>query len=136
MAQTKRALISVSDKSGVTELARGLAELGIEIVSTGGTAALLRKAGIEVREVADLTGFPEIMDGRIKTLHPGVHGGLLPGESEAVLTFAYPGGSPNEIAWMQETVTGVVNDRCADEGHRQPSVADMPPAALELLGLT
>ena len=66
----------------------------------------------------------------------GVHGGLLPGESEAVLTFAYPGGSPNEIAWMQETVTGVVNDRCADEGHRQPSVADMTPAALELLGLT
>ncbi|HKK02563.1 MAG TPA: bifunctional phosphoribosylaminoimidazolecarboxamide formyltransferase/IMP cyclohydrolase [Gammaproteobacteria bacterium] len=88
MAQTKRALISVSDKSGVTELARGLAELGIEIVSTGGTAALLRKAGIEVREVADLTGFPEIMDGRIKTLHPRVHGGLLGrrGTDEAVMS--------------------------------------------------
>ena len=77
MAQIKRALISVSDKSGVTELARGLAELGVELVSTGGTATVLRQAGLKVRDVSELTGFPEIMDGRVKTLHPRVHGGLL-----------------------------------------------------------
>jgi phosphoribosylaminoimidazolecarboxamide formyltransferase / IMP cyclohydrolase len=88
MAQIKRALISVSEKRGVAELARGLAELGIELLSTGGTAALLRGAGLEVRDVAELTGFPEIMDGRIKTLHPRVHGGLLGrrGTDEAVMT--------------------------------------------------
>lgn len=77
MAQIKRALISVSDKRGIAEFAHGLAELGIEIVSTGGTASALRAAGLRVRDVAELTGFPEIMGGRVKTLHPGVHGGLL-----------------------------------------------------------
>ena len=77
MAQPRRALISVSDKHGVADLARGLVELGFEIVSTGGTAALLRKAGLDVLDVSQLTGFPEIMDGRVKTLHPKVHGGLL-----------------------------------------------------------
>jgi len=66
----------------------------------------------------------------------GVHGGLYPGESEAVLTFAYPGGSPDEITWLRETVTGVVADRCANEGGREPSVADMVPAAVALLGLS
>jgi hypothetical protein len=64
----------------------------------------------------------------------GVHGGLYPGDSEAVLTFAYPGGTPDEILWLRETVTGVVADRCANEGGREPSVADMVPAALALLG--
>jgi phosphoribosylaminoimidazolecarboxamide formyltransferase/IMP cyclohydrolase len=73
----RRALISVSDKTGLIELAQGLAAAGVELVSTGGTAALLAAQGLAVREVADLTGFPEIMDGRVKTLHPGVHGGLL-----------------------------------------------------------
>ncbi len=73
----RRALISVSDKTGITELARALAALGVEILSTGGTARLLRDAGLPVREVADYTGFPEMMDGRIKTLHPKIHGGLL-----------------------------------------------------------
>jgi phosphoribosylaminoimidazolecarboxamide formyltransferase / IMP cyclohydrolase len=73
----RRALISVSDKNGVTELARALAARGVEILSTGGTASLLRTARLPVREVADYTGFPEIMDGRIKTLHPKIHGGLL-----------------------------------------------------------
>ncbi|MGD9827424.1 MAG: bifunctional phosphoribosylaminoimidazolecarboxamide formyltransferase/IMP cyclohydrolase [Hyphomicrobiaceae bacterium] len=73
----RRALISVSDKSGVVELATELVSRGVEIVSTGGTATLLREAGLEVRDVADLTGFPEMMDGRLKTLHPKVHGGLL-----------------------------------------------------------
>ena len=77
MSKIRRALISVSDKRGVVEFARGLVELDIEIVSTGGTAALLRAEGIAAREVAELTGFPEIMEGRVKTLHPLIHGGLL-----------------------------------------------------------
>src|SRR5437660_3034306 len=72
-----RALLSVSDKSGLVEFARALAGHGIELVSTGGTAKALAAAGLTVRDVADLTGFPEMMDGRLKTLHPKVHGGLL-----------------------------------------------------------
>jgi len=72
-----RALLSVSDKTGLVELARALARFGIELVSTGGTAKALAAAGLAVRDVAALTGFPEIMDGRVKTLHPRVHGGLL-----------------------------------------------------------
>ncbi|MBN9265771.1 MAG: bifunctional phosphoribosylaminoimidazolecarboxamide formyltransferase/IMP cyclohydrolase [Hyphomicrobium sp.] len=72
-----RALISVSDKRGVVELARRLAASGVEILSTGGTASALKAAGIRVKDVADHTGFPEMMDGRLKTLHPKVHGGLL-----------------------------------------------------------
>jgi phosphoribosylaminoimidazolecarboxamide formyltransferase/IMP cyclohydrolase len=77
MARVRRALISVHDKRGVVELARGLAALGVEILSTGGTAKLLADAGIPVRQVSDYTGFPEMLDGRVKTLHPKVHGGLL-----------------------------------------------------------
>ncbi|MBE0598618.1 MAG: bifunctional phosphoribosylaminoimidazolecarboxamide formyltransferase/IMP cyclohydrolase [Desulfuromonadales bacterium] len=77
MAVIKRALISVSDKAGLVELARGLSEFGVEILSTGGTAKLLREAGLEVKDVSEFTGFPEMLDGRVKTLHPKVHGGLL-----------------------------------------------------------
>lgn len=77
MPKNIRALISVSDKTGVVEFATTLQQLGAEIISTGGTARTLREAGLQVRDVADITGFPEIMDGRIKTLHPRVHGGLL-----------------------------------------------------------
>lgn len=73
----KRALISVSDKEGVVDFARALQEKGIEIVSTGGTARVLKEGGVEVTDVSDYTGFPEMMDGRVKTLHPKVHGGLL-----------------------------------------------------------
>src|SRR5919107_1103467 len=72
-----RALLSVSDKTGLAELGRALARHGIELVSTGGTAKALRDAGLAVRDVAELTGFPEMMDGRVKTLHPMVHGALL-----------------------------------------------------------
>ena len=72
-----RALLSVSDKTGLVELGQALAAAGVELVSTGGTARTLREAGLEVRDVSDLTGFPEMMDGRVKTLHPVVHGGLL-----------------------------------------------------------
>jgi phosphoribosylaminoimidazolecarboxamide formyltransferase / IMP cyclohydrolase len=77
MQKIERALISVSDKAGVSEFARGLASLGVEILSTGGTAHLLRERGLKVREVADFTGFPEMLDGRVKTLHPRIHGGIL-----------------------------------------------------------
>src|SRR5258706_8113876 len=82
-----RALLSVSDKQGLVELARGLAARGVELLSTGGTAQALRNAGIAVREVSAYTGFPEIMAGRVKTLHPRIHGGLLGrrGIDEAVM---------------------------------------------------
>ena len=73
----KRALISVSDKNGIIGFARGLSDLGIEIISTGGTAALLKKEGVPVELVSEVTGFPEILDGRVKTLQPAIHGGIL-----------------------------------------------------------
>ncbi len=73
----KRALLSVSDKTGIVDLGKSLASHGVELVSTGGTATALRAAGLDVRDVSELTGFPEMMDGRVKTLHPMVHGGLL-----------------------------------------------------------
>jgi AICAR transformylase/IMP cyclohydrolase PurH len=73
----KRALLSVSDKAGLSELGAALARHGVELVSTGGTAKALRDAGLAVMDISDLTGFPEMMDGRVKTLHPKVHGGLL-----------------------------------------------------------
>jgi len=73
----RRALLSVSDKAGLVDLGKALGARGVELVSTGGTAKTLREAGLEVRDVSDLTGFPEMMDGRVKTLHPMVHGGLL-----------------------------------------------------------
>ena len=73
----RRALLSVSDKTGLVALGQALSERGVELVSTGGTARTLREAGLDVRDISDLTGFPEMMDGRVKTLHPKVHGGLL-----------------------------------------------------------
>ena len=73
----RRALLSVSDKTGLIELATRLAAVKIDLLSTGGTASLLRGAGLSVTDVADVTGFPEIMGGRVKTLHPKIHGGLL-----------------------------------------------------------
>jgi phosphoribosylaminoimidazolecarboxamide formyltransferase/IMP cyclohydrolase len=83
----RRALISVSDKSGIVEFARGLREAKVELLSTGGTFRLLREAGIDAVEVADYTGFPEMMDGRVKTLHPKIHGGILArrGQDEAAM---------------------------------------------------
>ncbi|MEX2353421.1 MAG: bifunctional phosphoribosylaminoimidazolecarboxamide formyltransferase/IMP cyclohydrolase [Gammaproteobacteria bacterium] len=87
MAVVKRALVSVSDKSGIIEFCRELTNLEIEILSTGGTAKLLLEQGIKVRDVSEYTGFPEMMDGRVKTLHPKVHGGLLGrrGQDDAVM---------------------------------------------------
>ncbi len=77
MLKIKRALISVSDKTGLDELVKTLAKFGVEIISTGGTARRVRELGVSVREVSDYTGFPEMLDGRVKTLHPVIHGGLL-----------------------------------------------------------
>lgn len=77
MAKVERALISLTDKSGIEDFAGELAGLGIELLSTGGTAKKLREAGLTVKDVSDFTGFPEMLDGRVKTLHPKVHGGIL-----------------------------------------------------------
>ncbi len=91
MAQITRALISVSDKTGVLEFAQELARYNVEILSTGGTARMLRDAGLTVKDVSEFTGFPEMLDGRVKTLHPKVHGGLLGMRS-----------NPEHVAKMQE----------------------------------
>ncbi|HAI69946.1 MAG TPA: bifunctional phosphoribosylaminoimidazolecarboxamide formyltransferase/inosine monophosphate cyclohydrolase, partial [Gammaproteobacteria bacterium] len=88
MSSIQRALISVSDKSGIVPFAQALIEQNVEILSTGGTAKLLAEKGIAVKEVSDYTGFPEMMAGRVKTLHPKIHGGLLGrrGIDEAVMS--------------------------------------------------
>ncbi len=98
MAGIERALISVSDKTGVIEMAKGLAALGAEILSTGGTAKALREAGVAVTDVAAYTGSPEILDGRVKTLHPKIHGGLLGRRSV-----------PTHVAQMQEHGIGPID---------------------------
>jgi phosphoribosylaminoimidazolecarboxamide formyltransferase/IMP cyclohydrolase len=77
MGKIERAIISVTDKSGIVEFAKSLSDLGVQILSTGGTARALREGGLSVTDISDYTGFPEMMDGRVKTLHPKVHGGLL-----------------------------------------------------------
>jgi phosphoribosylaminoimidazolecarboxamide formyltransferase/IMP cyclohydrolase len=77
MSKMQRALISLTDKSGIEEFAGQLQGLGVEILSTGGTAKKMRENGIAVKDVAEFTGFPEMLDGRVKTLHPKVHGGIL-----------------------------------------------------------
>ena len=83
MAKIQRAILSVTDKTGLAEFARKLAGLGVELVSTGGTAKQLRDAGISVKDISELTGFPEMLDGRVKTLHPKVHGGILHRRSDS-----------------------------------------------------
>ena len=75
--KVRRALISVSDKSGIVQFAKSLADMGVEIISTGGTAKALKEGGLNVIGIEEVTGFPEMMDGRVKTLHPKIHGGLL-----------------------------------------------------------
>jgi phosphoribosylaminoimidazolecarboxamide formyltransferase/IMP cyclohydrolase len=77
MIPVRRALISVTDKAGIVDFAQGLKELGAHVLSTGGTAKLLREKGVEITDVSDYTGFPEMLDGRVKTLHPKIHGGIL-----------------------------------------------------------
>ncbi|PLX88154.1 MAG: bifunctional phosphoribosylaminoimidazolecarboxamide formyltransferase/inosine monophosphate cyclohydrolase [Desulfuromonas sp.] len=99
MAVIKRALVSVSDKAGIVELARELNGFGVEILSTGGTAKMIRDAGIPVKDVSEFTGFPEMLDGRVKTLHPKVHGGLLGlrDNQEHVATMAEHGIEPIDL---------------------------------------
>ena len=94
-----RALISVSDKTGLIELSRALAGFGVELISTGGTANMLRAAGLKVRDVAEVTGFPEMMDGRVKTLHPNIHGALLAlrDDDEHLLAMAAHGIEPIDL---------------------------------------
>jgi phosphoribosylaminoimidazolecarboxamide formyltransferase/IMP cyclohydrolase len=99
----RRALVSVSDKTGLVEFARGLAAMGVEIVSTGGTAATLAKAGVRTLPIEELTGFPEMMDGRVKTLHPRVHGGLLAVRSNAA-----------HVAAMEEHGIGAIDLVCVN----------------------
>src|SRR5512139_4320393 len=77
MGKIRRAIVSVSDKTGVVSFSKGLAEMGVEILSTGGTAKTLREQWVAVKDISEYTGFPEMLDGRVKTLHPKVHGGLL-----------------------------------------------------------
>ncbi len=77
MDKIERALISVTDKTGIVDFAKELEKLGIEIISTGGTARVLREGGVKVTDISEVTGFPEILEGRVKTLHPKVHGGIL-----------------------------------------------------------
>lgn len=98
----KRALISVSDKRGLIPFARQLHELGIELISTGGTSTLLRAENIPVRDVADITGFPEIMDGRVKTLHPKIHGGIL-GKRDAHADIA----KTHQIPWIDLVIVNL-----------------------------
>ena len=103
MTKIERALISVSDKTGVLEFARALAGFGVEILSTGGTSKLLRDAGVPVIDVSDYTGFPEMLDGRVKTLHPKVHGGIL-GRRDL----------PEHVATMQEHGIGNIDLVCVN----------------------
>ena len=112
-----RALLSVTDKTGLVEFAQALASFGVELVSTGGTARALREAGLAVRDISDLTGFPEMLDGRVKTLHPLVHGGLLyiRGNAEHEAAVAAHGIKPIDIV--------VVNLYAFEKTAAQPGVA-------------
>ncbi len=95
--QPRRALLSVSDKNGLVDFAQALARHGVELLSTGGTAKALRDGGLDVRDVSDVTGFPEIMDGRVKTLHPSVHGGLLGREDQDQAAMSEHGIAPIDL---------------------------------------
>src|SRR5581483_8285447 len=101
--EIRRALLSVSDKTGLLELAKALEKAGVEIVSTGGTARALREAKIAVREVSDLTGHPEILGGRVKTLHPKVHGGILARRAR-----------PDDLADLEKHAIGPIDLVCVN----------------------
>ena len=152
-----RALISVFDKTGVVEFARELASVGVEIVSTGGTARLLREGGVGVRDVAELTGWPEMLGGRVKTLHPKVHGGILfqrgkaedrkqVGEHGIVpidlvvvnlypfsATAAKPGVTPEELIENID-IGGPAMIRSAAKNHRSVLVVTSPDRYEKVLG--
>jgi phosphoribosylaminoimidazolecarboxamide formyltransferase / IMP cyclohydrolase len=158
MQQARRALISVFDKRGAADLARGLSRLGLEVVSTGGTLDLLRREGVPVTAVSDVTGFPEILDGRVKTLHPRIHGGILARRSEEshraqlaehgitpidlVVVNLYPfertvaGGASFDDAVEMIDIGGPAMVRAAAKNHQAVAVVVDPddyPAVLEAL---
>ena len=154
-APIRRALLSVSDKTGLPELAQGLAAAGVELVSTGGTARALRETGLAVRDVAALTGFPEMLDGRVKTLHPAVHGGLLArradpahvaaleaqgiGAIDLLAVDLYPfeaavaAGAPPEACVEQIDIGGPALIRAAAKNHADVTVLTDPQDYAELL---
>src|SRR5260221_1417923 len=118
----RRALLSVYDKTGLVDFARALAAKSVEIVSTGGTRAALTASGIASRDVADITGFPEIMDGRVKTLHPAIHGGLLgvrddAGHARAMADHAIPAIDllVSNLYPFEDTIAGGADERVAVE---------------------
>lgn len=119
MTPITRALISVSDKTGIVEFAQALAAAGVEILSTGGTAKLLAEKNIPVIEVADYTGFPEMLDGRVKTLHPKVHGGIL-GRRDL----------PEHVAKMKEHGIGNIDLVCVNLYPFEATIAN-PDCSLE-----
>ena len=119
MTKIERALISVSDKTGVLAFAQALAGFGVEILSTGGTSKLLRDAGVPVIDVSDYTGFPEMLDGRVKTLHPKVHGGIL-GRRDL----------PEHVATMQEHEIGNIDLVCVNLYPFEATIAN-PDCTLE-----
>ena len=99
----KRALLSVSDKAGILDFARNLSELGVELLSTGGTARAIREAGIPVKDVSEFTGFPEMLDGRVKTLTPQVHAGIL-----------YMRDNEEHVATMKDFDLGAIDLVCVN----------------------
>jgi len=127
--QIRRALLSVTDKTGLVEFAQALAGYGVELISTGGTARALREAGLAVKDISDLTGFPEMLDGRVKTLHPRVHGGLLyiRGNKQHEAAVAAHGIEPIDMV--------VVNLYAFEKTAAQPGVAKgptIPPSSKNL----
>jgi len=119
MAKMRRVLISVTDKTGILDFARALAGLGAELISTGGTARLIRESGIAVRDVSDVTGFPEMLDGRVKTLHPKIHGGIL----------AIRGNAGHERALAEHAIAPI--DMVVVNLYRFEEAAARPDASLE-----
>ena len=99
-----RAIISVSDKTGVTDFAKNLSQLGFEIFSTGGTQRALAEAEVPVTGVSELSGFPEILDGRVKTLHPIVYGGILAVHADRYFRYFYLAG---RVVWRHQTILGI-----------------------------
>ena len=111
----RRALLSVSDKTGLIEFAKALIAQGVELVSTGGTAKTIEKAGLPVKDVSEFTNFPEIMDGRVKTLHPSVHGGLLAIRDDGDVA---PHGATLEDAYRAAEICDAML-RSAEQGGRE-----------------
>ena len=116
MERIQRALLSVSDKAGLAPLAQALAAAGIELISTGGTAKALRQAGLEVTELSAYTGFPEMLDGRVKTLHPKVHGGLLYLRGNPAMNRLFGSRTSSQSTWWS-SICILSSKRCPARGH-------------------